>query len=546
LPRTTKPRLPAAEAPALSGGARSDPPSVGDETRRGVTRGVRPFAKVAPATARLGSRVDLDRAQAAEDAERAPAPDAKRASRCPQCSVVMSRSAAFCPYDGCALENAAPWDPSNDPLLGKTLGERYRIEEVLSEGSTGLVYLARHVKLDNQFAIKVLRRDLACDGSIGERLVETARAIAAVGHSNIASVSDFGEIDDRVLPHLGSDRLPYFVMEYLAGGSLADQLRDGPLSAARAASLIRQVARALAAAHDAGIVHHDLRPENIRLSADDESTQVAKVLDFGFASVIATSKRTAPGMVFGTPHYMSPEQGQGQPADHRTDIYALGVIFYQCLSGKVPFASETFMGVLAKHMFAFPDRIDERRLDSLALAPIVDRCLCKEPDERYQSVAELIADLDRALLSRKTPPSERRPSRPDTPPMPRPERAARVAPPAKTPSSRRTLWLLGLGIVVVGAVAGLYRAIGGSDAPAPVEAAPAASVVEPRRVASAPAQEPQPDAQAASSAPPAQASQPKSAPRTEAASVPKQSASPPSTPSRRGRGGDDVVDPWSP
>jgi serine/threonine-protein kinase len=320
--------------------------------------------------------------------------------RCPRCLTSYSGREKFCPFDGEPLEAVAGFDPSADPLIGRTIGDRYVVEGVLAEGGMGRVYRVRHARLGNIFAMKVLRRELAQDSDVASRLVEEARSTAGIGHPNIVSVSDFGEIDARHIPDLGELRLPYFVMEYVAGGSLADVL-DGTqrIPARKLGGILVQVAHALAAAHAIGIIHRDLKPANIRLSSDEIGHPIAKVLDFGVAKVIDGSDKTQRGMVFGTPHYMSPEQGQGLPVDHRTDIYALGVIMYECLSGEVPFAADSYMGVVTKHMQAVPPPVDASFFADLALEPIMLKCLEKDPQRRYPSMVALAADLEEVLAT---------------------------------------------------------------------------------------------------------------------------------------------------
>ncbi len=324
------------------------------------------------------------------------APPRQPARRCPKCESHYSGDALFCPFDGEPLATAPDWDPGSDPLLGCRLTGRFEVESVIAEGGMGTVYRVRHMTLDSVFAMKVLRRDLARDEVVAARLVDEARATAAIGHPNIVAVTDFGEINSAILPDLGPLKLPYFIMELIGGDSLLGLIRkQGPLSLSRTANLMLQVASALEAAHNAGVIHRDLKPENIRVSMDG-STEVAKVLDFGVAKVIGSSRKTQKGMVFGTPHYMSPEQGQGHVVDQRTDIYALGVIIYECLTGKVPFAADTFMGVVTKHMFARPEPLSVARpeVGDSPLEPVMMRCLEKEPQARYQSMAELKVDLE--------------------------------------------------------------------------------------------------------------------------------------------------------
>ncbi len=327
------------------------------------------------------------------------APPVVEAKRCPRCGTLFTRHVAFCPFDGEPVELAPDYDPAQNPLVGKVIADRYLVEGVLAEGSMGMVYRVRHLALGNAFAMKVLQRELAREEHLAERLVGEARATAAVGHPSIVAVTDFGEIGAETMPDLGELSLPYFVMELVTGHSLAELVRkEGSLAAERIARIMMQCANALAAAHEVGIIHRDLRPDNIRLTCDKGGEEVAKIVDFGVAKVIGSSRRTLAGVVFGTPHYMSPEQGQGHSVDHRTDVYALGVIMYEAATGSVPFDAETYMGVVTKHLFTRPEPVGHSgALHDVLLEPVIMRCLEKKPNDRYQSMRELVADLERVV-----------------------------------------------------------------------------------------------------------------------------------------------------
>ena len=342
-----------------------------------------------------GDEEDLERVRAEPPSRATARLTAHPARRCSACETTYSGPEEFCPFDGEPLEERVSYDPFADPLLGKTVSDRYRVEAVLGQGGMGTVYRVRHNKLESAFAMKVLHPDLLEDEEVAPRLIAEARATAAIGHPNIVSVADFGEIDSSLMPELApGERLPYFVMEQLTGPSLAEVLElEGKLEPRRVAPLIVQIAGALGAAHKAGIIHRDLKPGNIRLSRDDVGREVAKVVDFGVAKVMGNSKKTLKGMVFGTPHYMSPEQGQGETIDARTDIYALGIILYECVAGKVPFHAETFMGVLQQHLFDEPPEPDVEP-SAAGLVPVILRCLRKDPDERYAEMADVAAAIE--------------------------------------------------------------------------------------------------------------------------------------------------------
>jgi serine/threonine-protein kinase len=295
------------------------------------------------------------------------------------------------------LVDAPDWDPEADPLLGKTVDSRYKVVSLMGEGATGKVYKVQHVALNRLFALKVLRRDVAWDADVVARFIREAQAAAAIGHPNIISVSDFGGIP---ADGAGQAELPYFVMEHLTGASLASLLqKHGSLLPTRAGPLFLQVASALAAAHAAGVIHRDLKPANIFVSKSADR-EFVKILDFGVAKIAGVGKLTRGGMVSGTPDYMCPERALGEPVDQRADIYALGVIMYQCFAGRVPFEAETYAEVLKKHVSEPPQPIELVAPNPKALGafgPVVMRCLAKDPKDRFETGTELAAALEAAL-----------------------------------------------------------------------------------------------------------------------------------------------------
>ncbi|HVY48703.1 MAG TPA: serine/threonine-protein kinase, partial [Minicystis sp.] len=313
------------------------------------------------------------------------------AHACPTCGQVFSGEARFCPFDGDPLVGAPAYSPAADPFIGKVVDGRYEVVSVLGEGGMGTIYEVRHATLGRRFALKVLRRDIA-DPELVARFIQEAKAAAAIGHPNIVAVNDFGSI-----PVERGGTVPYFVMERLEGASLAEVLRErGMLAPRRAAGIVLQCAAGLAATHEAGVVHRDLKPDNVFLVRHGDREAV-KLLDFGVAKMAGAGRLTRAGTVYGTPHYMSPEQAAGHAVDHRADVYALGIILYECLSGRVPFEADSYMGVLTKHMFAAPEPIEQVMRDARglgALGPIVMRCLAKEPADRYASMKELAAALE--------------------------------------------------------------------------------------------------------------------------------------------------------
>jgi serine/threonine-protein kinase len=329
--------------------------------------------------------------------------DIRRAlMQCGECKQRFGAEATFCPFDGTKLD-ATVWDSAGDPLIGKVIDGRYEVHGVLGEGGMGTVYKVRHVALDRVFALKALRRDLARDPDLSSRFMREARATAMVKHPNVVAITDFGVLNTATVPgtegFMPDIGIPYFVMEHLSGETLARTLHaGGVLPSALAVKIILQVASALEAAHEAKIVHRDLKPDNVFLLGRPGQDTDVRVVDFGAAMILGASRNTKTGIVFGTPHYMSPEQASGQPVDHRADIYALGVIMYEVFTGRVPFLADTYMGVLTQHMFVKPtppSQVSERARELGALEDVVLRALEKKPEQRFPTMSALAAEVQR-------------------------------------------------------------------------------------------------------------------------------------------------------
>src|SRR5258706_7032115 len=217
---------------------------------------------------------------------------------------------------------------SNEPMLGKVVAGRYRLEARLGEGGMGVVYRARHVLIERVVALKLIRPDLRGETHLRAWMLREARAANRVDHAHIIDIHDIGETEDGEL---------YLVMEYLVGQPLSGELARGPMPIARAVDILEQMCAALARAHDLGVVHRDLKSDNILLTQRGGRKDFVKILDFGLAA-IARDPRLAPkGAVFGTPEYMSPEQARGEEAGPHSDLYALGGLFFEMLTGQLPF-----------------------------------------------------------------------------------------------------------------------------------------------------------------------------------------------------------------
>jgi eukaryotic-like serine/threonine-protein kinase len=330
---------------------------------------------------------------------------------CPLCGLEYSGGEVFCPIDGARLNpqrdsaDASARKSEQDPLIGATLSGRYRVLRKIGEGGMGIVYEAEHVLIEKRVALKVLREDFSNRFDVVERFRQEARSASKIGHENIIDISDFG---------VTGGGANFFVMELLAGRDLAEELgRHGPLSPRRSLHILLQCARALGAAHAKGIVHRDMKPENIFLVERANEEDFVKIVDFGIAKIsdletagLPGRKLTKTGMIFGTPEYMSPEQASGKPLDQRVDVYALGIILYELLVGRVPFMGDTFMAILTQH--AFEEVPPLTHFNPRCNAPpeverIVFRALAKQPDDRYPNMEELAADLAGALT--RTPSS---------------------------------------------------------------------------------------------------------------------------------------------
>ncbi len=307
--------------------------------------------------------------------------------------------------DGAALAEmrdkyaeAAPDDrddvvPEDAALLSLVLDERYRVDERIGRGGMGIVYRASHVVLERVVALKVLRRRYAEIEDVAQRFAQEALLVSRIKHPNVVDILDYG-----VSP-IGS---PYFVMEYLSGRSLADEIdHAGALDPRRAVGLVMQALEGLSAAHEHRIVHRDLKPDNVFLVLTEGGGEQVKLLDFGIARQEGRAHRlTAEGEIVGTPEYMSPEQAQGSDVDGRSDIYGIGIILFEMLTGAVPFRSDSVVGLLAKQVCDEPPllRDIDAALANLAHTQrVLSACLAKAADDRPATAAEACTLFSRAL-----------------------------------------------------------------------------------------------------------------------------------------------------
>lgn len=280
-------------------------------------------------------------------------------------------------------------------MIGSLIGN-YRLERPLGEGGMGAVYVAEHTLLGRRAALKVLLRHLSNRPDMVQRFFNEARAVTTVNDPGIVQVFDFG---------FHTDGRAFIVMELLEGDTLDQRLhRVGRFGALEAIRVVRQIATTLAAAHAKGIVHRDLKPENVVLVSDSgvPGGERAKLLDFGIAKTISERSDAAPcttqvGALMGTPFYMAPEQCRGaSDLDHRADIYALGCVLYHLLVGRPPFLGDGLGELIVMHLRETPVPPSAHVAELKGVDALVLRCLAKEPSERFGSMSELVAALDRA------------------------------------------------------------------------------------------------------------------------------------------------------
>jgi serine/threonine-protein kinase len=322
--------------------------------------------------------------------------------QCPKCLRRFGSEVTVCPEDGTPLgAEVTVADPvvrevAPDDLLGVVLDDKYRLDERLGEGGMGTVYRATHLLIERPVAVKVLNPRLVADETAKERFRREARAAGRLQHTNAVAVTDFGETRDG---------LAYLVMELLEGRQFREVLaRESPLDPARAVSLMLQIAAAVEAAHEAGIIHRDLKPGNIFLVQRPDSPYIVKVLDFGIAKLATSDEAgaeysfndtlTGTGVMIGTPRYMSPEQCDGAQLSPASDVYSLGVILYEMLTGQTPFTGVSPLALALQHSSEIP-RPPRELVPAIppALEAVVLHALAKGADERPADAGEFRREL---------------------------------------------------------------------------------------------------------------------------------------------------------
>lgn len=311
---------------------------------------------------------------------------------CLECNRQFTGIVKACPHDGAALVPLA-----RDPMIGTCLMAKYDIIDVIGHGGMGVVYKGRQVLMERTVAIKMLQSQHIADSQSVQRFLREGKATCRMNHPNIITVYDFG-----ITPQSGQ---PFIVMDYLQGISLADQIKnDGQVSVERSINILTQATDALDHAHRAGVLHRDLKPSNIMLIDYEGEKDYVKIVDFGVAQLIGAGgeqqRLTQMGEVCGSPVYMSPEQCQGLELDARSDIYSMGIVIYETLTGCLPILGKTMVETMSKHISEMPPRFKDSRPDLYIperIEAVVFKAMAKDPANRHQTMAELCRDLDTAI-----------------------------------------------------------------------------------------------------------------------------------------------------
>ena len=310
---------------------------------------------------------------------------------CSTCGKKVSSEGLHCPRDGTWLTED-PNDKGTSPLVGSLLAGRYRVLRRLGEGGMGEVFLTHHESIEKPVALKVLKPEFSERADVVARFQQEAKSASRVKHPNVVDVFDFGKLLDGRF---------YLALEYLDGHDLGVEMNKARLSPGRAIEIVLQVCSALAAAHAAAVVHRDMKPENVFLCTE-RGVQTIKIVDFGIAKLRAIGsgleggpeekRLTRAGAIFGTPEYMAPEQVEGPDVDARADIYAVGIMLYELLTGRVPFQGSSPVHTLTLHMHDAPPRfrdVDPHTDVSATLEAVVMQAIEKAPEARFSSMDEL-------------------------------------------------------------------------------------------------------------------------------------------------------------
>jgi serine/threonine protein kinase len=404
---------------------------------------------------------------------------------CPHCHAPLGMDARFCPACGKALvateTQAQDSSPLASALIGREIAGRFRILAKLGEGGMGAVYRGEQISLKRAVAVKVLKPELSQNQTLVRRFSAEAQAVAMLDHPNTVKVYDSGQDTDGSL---------FIAMEYIEGTSLRDVMRSGAMPGPRAFAIAVQVAASLADAHAQSIVHRDLKPDNVMLQDKGRQRDIVRVLDFGIAKLRDDSRATQAAMtqagdMLGTPQYMAPEQIRGEQIDGRTDIYAVGCMLYEMVTGRLPFEGASVLAILTKHLTDTVVPPSQRRPD-LGLPPIIDQivmtAIAKEPAARPMTMerfgemlqtALAVIDPNRSAVLHATPGAPFQAAQTPLPlpmpiapvPIPPTQRANRgpitPMPSPAVPAAKRNLapWFALLGLVgVVGAGTGVYLA----------------------------------------------------------------------------------------
>jgi serine/threonine-protein kinase len=426
---------------------------------------------------------------------------------CPHCAAEYPSDQRFCPTDGTPLRSKT----GSGGIIGEIIAERYHVVKALGEGGMGQVYLAEQVKMRRMCALKVMRPALATDPDAVRRFGAEAENASRIAHPNVAAIYDFGETPEGLV---------YLAMEFVDGPSLASILaRERVLPPGRVAAIAKQVADALSAAHELGIVHRDLKPDNVMIVRTKDGAERVKVVDFGIAKAMADGRTqmTRTGFVLGTPAYMSPEQISGDKLDGRSDLYSLGCMLFEMLTGQSPFSGPTGEIVLHRRLTEEAQKVRTLSPDCpKSLDNVITRLLSRSVDERFQNAAELSEALSECIDE-----DDRRGTRPKTPihskativmnkaGAPTVVHATTRAAPKRKPKAKAKsqpnymLWGIVAGVVVLGAVGVLAMRMLAKPAPTVAQApttvaqAPTQVAPPPSQPAVVPAPAPTPDTQAA-------------------------------------------------